>query len=104
MLGRQNKNLVLRMLKVPLKSFSRPVYQIVLARKRSKPTSRLDKVGILAYKKPYSFLKIDIRKLNKYLVNRNVKVAQNVWKVLGLDDFCRVYAQNKRVYKKFKQN
>jgi hypothetical protein len=93
MLGRENKHFIVRLLKVPLKSFGTPVYHIVVAKKRSKPTSRLDRLGSVAFKKPYSFLRIDITKLTKYLLNKNVKIANNVWKVLGLDDYVRLLAQ-----------
>jgi hypothetical protein len=81
MLGRQNKNLVIRLVKVT----EPPVYHIVVARKRSKPLSRLDRIGSIAVRTPYTFLKLDIQKLTKYLREKNVTIAAVVWKYLNLD-------------------
>jgi hypothetical protein len=104
MVTKQNKNkdLVIRLLKGSLKrrDRSKNIYYIVVAKRRSKQTSRLDKLGTVAYRECYSFLKIDIKKLTKYLVDKNVKIAKNVWKVLGYNDYCQnMYKRNKRNYK-----
>jgi len=81
MLGRQNKNLILRLLKFN----NEPIYHIVVTRKRSKGTSRLDRIGSISPRTKISVLKLDYRKLNKYLVEKNVKITESVAKVLNLD-------------------
>jgi len=35
---------------------------------------------------PYAWLKIDLKKLEKYLLESNVKISQAVAKILGLDN------------------
>lgn len=82
MLGRQNKNLILRLLKVN----NDPIYHIVVTRKRSKGTSRLDRVGSISPRRKISVLKLDYNKLNKYLIEYNVKITESVAKALNLDD------------------
>ena len=81
MLGRKNKDLVIRLLKIT----EPPVYHIIVTRKRSKANSRIDRIGSIAAKKPYAFLKLDIKKLTKYLMEKNVTIAATVWKYLNLD-------------------
>lgn len=83
MLGRQNKNIVIRLLKVT----EPPVYHIIVTRKRSKSNARIDRIGSIASKKPYAFLKLDIKKLTKYLLEKNVTIAATVWKYLNLDAY-----------------
>lgn len=81
MLGRQNKDLILRLLKVN----NEPIYHIVVTRKRSKSTARLDRIGSISPRTKISMLKIDHKKLNKYLMLKNVKMTPCVAKVLNLD-------------------
>lgn len=81
MVGRQNKNLVLRLLKCT----NTPHYQIVVVKKRSTGVSRLDRIGSIASPAPYAWLKIDLIKLSKYLVEKNIKISISVAKVFGLD-------------------
>jgi len=81
MLGRQNKNFIIRLLKIGEK----PIYHIIVTRKRSKAISRLDRIGSVASKAPYAFVKLDFKKLNQYLLQKEVKIAATVWKVLNLD-------------------
>lgn len=99
MLGKGKKELVVRLLKGSLKKRSnrKTIYHIIVARRRSKSRSRLDRIGKVGYKKPYSFLKIDIKKLTKYLVDKRVRIAKNVWKVLGFGDYYLINSNlNKR--------
>lgn len=101
MLGKGKKELVVRLLKGSLKRGPKrkTIYHIIVARRRSKARSRLDRIGKVAYKRPYSFLKIDIKKLTKYLVDKRVIIAKNVWKVFGFGDY---YIINRKLKKKKK--
>jgi hypothetical protein len=79
MVGRQNKNLVLRLLKCT----NTPHYQIVVVKKRSTGVSRLDRIGSIASPAPYAWLKIDLIKLSKYLVEKNIKILYLLQKYSG---------------------
>lgn len=80
MLGRKNKELVIRLLKVT----EPPVYHIIVTRKRSQANSRIDRIGSIAAKSPYSFLKLDLNKLRKYLMEKNVTITSTVWQYLNV--------------------
>jgi ribosomal protein S16 len=73
MLGRQQKNLTIRLLKIT----EDPIYHIVVTRKRSKNTSRIDRLGVLSPRFPITILKIDIKKLHKYLVEKEIKISKS---------------------------
>jgi len=81
MLGRLNQQLIIRLLKVT----NAPYYHIIVTRKRSAGVSRLDRIGSIAAHAPYSWVKVDFNKLQKYLLEKNVKIAQSVVNVFGLD-------------------
>ena len=89
MLGRQNKNYVIKLLKGKLKRRDtyKYIYYIVLTKKRSKTNSRLDKIGTVGHRSTYCYLKIDLKKLNKYLIDKRVQITKSVWKVLGFGDY-----------------
>lgn len=99
MLGREKNNLVIRLLKIT----EPPIYHIIVTRKRSKANSRIDRIGSIASIKPYAFLKIDIKKLTKYLLEKNITIAATVWKYLNLDAqnplTGMVQKQNKKYFK-----
>lgn len=104
MLGRQNKNLVIKLLKGKLKKgdTDKYIYYIILTKKRSKTNSRLDKVGTVGYRRSYCYLKLDLKKLTKYLVDKRVKITTSVWKVLGFGDYYILF-KNKRNVRKSKK-
>jgi len=81
MLGRQNNNIIVRLLKIN----ENPLYHIIITRKRSKATSRLDLIGYVGQKKNYTFLKIDFTKLTKYLCTKNIHFSKAVLNLLNLD-------------------
>jgi hypothetical protein len=82
MLGRLNKELIIRL----IKTGNARSYDIIVTRKRSAGDSRLDKIGSVTTHAPYSWVKVDFNKLQKYLLEKNVKIATSVAKILGLDD------------------
>lgn len=81
MLGRQKKNFIIKL----IKKNSLRSYDIVLSRKRSSPVSRLDRIGHVSPHDSFSWMKLDVDKLRKYLLENNVKIAITVVKLLGLD-------------------
>jgi ribosomal protein S16 len=81
MLGRRNKDLIIRLIQITPK----PTYHIIVTRKRSKATSRLDCIGYVKPRTNIAYIRLDITKLTKYLVQKNVKLSATFWKVLNLD-------------------
>jgi len=80
MLGRQRRHLIIRLIKAGPHSLS---HHIVIARKKARPNSRLDRIGSLSTNANISFLKLDILKLTKYLVRKNIIISGPVMKILG---------------------
>lgn len=82
----KDKLLVLRLNKKHLLTTS---YDIVVTRKRSASNSRLDKIGSSILTGPYSWIQIDLRKLYKYLLEKNVTISTAVIKLLGYSPYHR---------------
>jgi len=80
MLGREQKRLTVRLLKVT----HEPVYHIIVTRKRAKPSSRLDRLGSWAPKNTISILRMDIKKLTKFFLLTNLTISLQVWKILTM--------------------
>lgn len=77
--GRQNKLLIIRFIKV------NNIYHIVVTKKRSHSTARLDCIGKIGQHKPYTFCRINFTKLTKYLLEKNVLFSTPFAKFMGID-------------------
>jgi hypothetical protein len=88
--GREKKNLIIRLLKRPsYKSSSIITYHIVVAIRQSTPRARIDRLGSVAFKSPYSFLRLDMKKLYKYLREKHVSFSSSAFKLLFETDILR---------------
>ncbi len=83
MLGRQQKNLIIRLVK--LKN-NNTVYHIIITRKRSHGKSMLDKIGefTIIPAKQYAYLKINRKKLSTYLYH-GITMSKAFLKVIGIE-------------------
>jgi hypothetical protein len=77
--GRQNKLLVIRFIKV------NNIHHIVVTKKRSHSTARLDCIGKIGEHKPYTFCRINFTKLTKYLLEKNILFSIPFAKFMGID-------------------
>lgn len=79
MTGRKNKLLVIRLLKV------NNIHYIVVTKQHSRGISRLDSIGKIGQHCTYAFCRIDFKKLNKYLIEKNIMFTSAFAKIMGLD-------------------
>jgi len=75
--GRQNKLLVIRFIKV------NNIHHIVVTKKRSHSTARLDCIGKIGEHKPYTFCRINFTKLTKYLLEKKYFIQYPVCQIHG---------------------
>lgn len=82
MLGRQNKNLVVRFITTKDKS----VYHVIVTRKRSNPQSSKYKIGVV-YKKDrvLSVIKLDLKKLHYLLMSAKITFSCSVFKLFNIE-------------------
>jgi ribosomal protein S16 len=83
MLGRENKNLIIRLLRSDTR---KTVYHIIVTRKRTDGQARQDSIGrFVIINENMAYLKIDIKKLNFYL-HKNIRISTAFAKILGIDN------------------
>jgi hypothetical protein len=88
--GREKKNLTIRLLKRPSnKSEGIITYHIVVAIKQSTPCARIDRLGSVAFKSAYSFLRLDMKKFYKYFREKHVSFSSSAFKLLFATDMWR---------------
>jgi hypothetical protein len=88
MLGRQNKELIVRLFRYqPTTSKTYTTYYLFIAKKKSIGHSRIDSLGKLVYRKNYALLKLNLNKLNFYLTYMNLSFSEPAGHVIFLDFF-----------------
>jgi len=77
----RNKTLVIRL----LKEKQNRSYHLVLTRKRSKGTSRLDSFGIVGRQRQFAYLKLNLLRFARALQQQEVYISTEVLKLLNID-------------------
>jgi len=95
MSGRQNKNLVIRLIKKTTH------HEIVVARKRSAATARYDRIGTIGTRNAYNIVLVDFNKLSRYVRDKHILITLPVMKILRIH-FFRILEHSKEHPKKKK--
>jgi len=99
MQGRLNKKLKITLLKQCRRGYYLMRYDIVVRKQRSHANSRLDKIGSITTKTSFSIIKLDLKKLTKYLIEKNATLTASLWKALNLDMAAGKYERKKELTK-----